>query len=444
MNDQEIISKIVDSPTIEKIPTAEKGPEIIIKEADEFMAQKSQEALRENKSLGQSFLDNPEIAKKIKESNEEITKNDEKHHGILQMIREKISTKAGLIALSLSGLLGKGSSSESPESNLNQNQITANAEIAVADYLVPDRKLYFSEADRRTLVNNIIIRCNPKFAEAKALSDQIEKLKHNFNGKGGDVNMYQAALKSQEHALAQAMQNITPEDLRTAENELAQKEQLVDDTKNQIKTHIQSDAYLQKLAKELSLSLADAKIHQQARLQNLDNLQCRFLSLSGLEEFSGRKGTIGFYLSDGNVIYLPYDLADKILFKEVVNHEILHEVTRCAAGIPSTTKNILKDSYKGRSDNYFSTTPERLVRKQLLDDDMERLGIKKYEEKFTHKHFVKLMDAFWGGKLSRGSMEFIRDTGEEDTEKIINEVANAENYHKAAYPPDWYLDNDKA
>jgi hypothetical protein len=68
-----------------------------------------------------------------------------------------------------------------------------------------------------------------------------------------------------------------------------------------------------------------------------------------------------------------------------------------------------------------------LARKQALDAEMEKLGIKKYDEDFTGEHYDKLLEYNKAGNLSAGAREFIKTTKPEFFKQIFNEIATNKN-----------------
>ena len=82
-------------------------------------------------------------------------------------------------------------------------------------------------------------------------------------------------------------------------------------------------------------------------------------------------------------------------------------------------------NYQSKNQNYgyFFDPSERLVRKQTLDLEMERLGIKRYGEKFTHEHYNQLIRLYNNNKLSQDADRLLETTKPEYFEKIMNEIA---------------------
>ncbi len=143
----------------------------------------------------------------------------------------------------------------------------------------------------------------------------------------------------------------------------------------------------------------------------------------------------GFY-SGGNLFV--FENLDRDQFEETIYHELLHASTDADAGIPKSTKNVLNDTftskpeglgkwnfYPPRFNAYLRNNTERLVRKQILDRELEINGIKKYGEEFTKEHFEQMMQLYDEGGFSEDADEFISTTKRkyEVFKKIFDEVA---------------------
>lgn len=234
--------------------------------------------------------------------------------------------------------------------------------------------------------------------------------------------------------------------------------------KNELEKHINSKAYLDKLKHEHTYTdpkfkwisrilnpTSQAEKLKKKRIENLEAVKTDVSSLKKLKEkytkntFFGKndaQNLHGFYRPREHKIYIPNDEIGK---EETIRHELGHAATRSNDHIPGKSIGILKDSYKtidfGYDDDndnnkywneYYSNPTERLVRKWAVDRDMEELGIKKYEEKFTQEHFEKLANAYNEGKFSDNAEEFIETTkpGFKHFEKIFNEIAKNEDPEK--------------
>ncbi|MFA6416897.1 MAG: hypothetical protein WCW61_01745 [Patescibacteria group bacterium] len=216
--------------------------------------------------------------------------------------------------------------------------------------------------------------------------------------------------------------------------------------------HVKSPEYLKKLMLEYDIDEQAAKEHQQTRLQNIMH------------------GT--YSLDDNNANYETDEKRFSVILPKnhkkhefTVEHEILghktvdaDEYSRKAAKLMSKSgqkidfkkpefKEYLKKTHgdtredtKRVLSNYFRSQPERYARKQVLELEMEQLGIKKYGEEFTDEHYRQLSDLYKKGKLSDDSRQFFSTTKPEYFKIIFNEIAenNSENYRH----PGWNYNKD--
>jgi len=211
--------------------------------------------------------------------------------------------------------------------------------------------------------------------------------------------------------------------------------------KAELLSHIGSSAYMERLTIELGGNREEALRQQQLRMENVSEAEIVFLSPEEMERRFGvgnPKNTRTLGISPAGAkskIYLSLGL-EPLQLHELARHELQHKGTKMSIGIPDNTIDVLKDSYrtfKNKNDEapedlnkYFRVPSERLVRKQQVDFEMERLGIKKYGEKFTSEHHKKLMDAYQKGGVTRNVKEFIETTNPQDFERIFNTIAAAE------------------
>ena len=227
-------------------------------------------------------------------------------------------------------------------------------------------------------------------------------------------------------------------------------------TRKMLIGYISSRAYLERLKKEFSGDFEEAKKEQDERLRRLENVKVDVLASKDImREFKKYKSkdypiefldrileglsVFGFYNEDEHKVIVPdngNENGSARSNKEIMTHEVGHAVTKKDFGIPDRTKKILEDSYIGSgndsiADIYLKIGTERLVRKQAVDFEMERLGIKGYEDEFTKDHYDKLMEYYEKGDLSMDAMEFIRTTKPEYFEIIFNEIA--ENNQEGSY-----------
>jgi hypothetical protein len=208
-------------------------------------------------------------------------------------------------------------------------------------------------------------------------------------------------------------------------------------TKNDLIQHIGSQEYLNKLAIEFNGNLDEAKKCQQERIENLKQVKFEFLSLADMKGRFGKddpknSNVAGFYSSSEHKVFFAYDLNPYEL-NQVMIHEFIHASMRIDKNMSESAKKSLDDSYKNLTEEpaqeknaYYKQSGERIARKQQLDLEMDKLGIKKYGEKFTDEHYEKLMESYKNGKFSRNAKEFIKTTKPEDLKKIFDEIAKQE------------------
>jgi len=198
--------------------------------------------------------------------------------------------------------------------------------------------------------------------------------------------------------------------------------------KEELTFHIKSDEYLAKLKKELNGNEDEAKRYQKIRAENLESVKITPLSLSEMKEKFGKDdppgaNVVGYYDPVGHEAFIAYNHKDKYI---TAMHELIHASTRQEKDITEKAKKILAESTKEGSDDYLKKPEERIARKQILDLEMDKLGIKKYGEEFKDEHYEKLMEYFKEGKLSRPAKEFINTTKPEEFKKIFDELAKNE------------------
>jgi len=220
--------------------------------------------------------------------------------------------------------------------------------------------------------------------------------------------------------------------------------------KQEFVRHISSNAYLIKLAKEFDGDMKRALEEQRTRIELTDTVDIDANSNArtwpeGLENADGYYSLRDHEIKvDGHV----FMMTDRYR-SDVVRHEIAHASTRGDMRITDNARRILQQSYEstkigdanyydskgnflglkqsyGMDDDYLGNDTERLARKQQLDLDMERLGVKKYGEEFTQEHYERIFEEYSKGTLSIGAEEFIETTKQdlEEYKKIFNEVAD--------------------
>ena len=222
---------------------------------------------------------------------------------------------------------------------------------------------------------------------------------------------------------------------------------LIEKAKLEVIKHIESDEYLEKLSKEMGISKKLAKLHQSTRIGNIKNISYDLESKDQILKDTNGRGS-AYYSGGTNKITLPYEAylgheGDKSYFYETVLHEILHESTMYDEGLSGTVEEFLRDSFKNSENDsqkdslYFSEPGELIVRKQILDLEMEKLGIKKYGEIFTEEHYKKLNELKDKYELSTDAVKFIDHIKPENFIDVMNGLAQNNKEEKDYYSPEW-------
>ena len=202
--------------------------------------------------------------------------------------------------------------------------------------------------------------------------------------------------------------------------------------------HVESEEYLGKLLIECEGNIKKAKDTQRKRLEYLKTVNANTVPTSDVDkEYPVPSWLIpdgwspnGFYNPINHEVFVPDDGREYRDYNDsVTKHEFLHSSTRAMWNILSKTNKLLRKSYQPYGvdwiyDIYLGNSSERLVRKQMLDLEMAKLGIKDYGVKFTKDHYKKMVEAYKDGKFSYDAEEFIETTRPEYFEKVFNEIAD--------------------
>jgi hypothetical protein len=438
----------------------EGDPEIDINKASELISRETEKVSQDNLKLIDSFKGDPEVVVVVNSVQAEIKNNEQEHQGkfknLLARIRENKAIRNSILAMSFLTLFGKGDNSKnfSQKDNLNYQSY-----LLTKDDISQPLDFKYSQED---LVNSIMVASNPRLQEVEILKKQCLPIKKFIDEERKKKNPNLKSIASQEHDLSiykKAIDeqllaaNITPTERRAAEERLKKLNQMVQTAKLEIGSHVGSKEYLKKLAREMSITLEEAALHQQTRLQNLKNIKCTFVSLddigSNFSKTSYKNGYVEAYYKTGtNQIYAPYDDSNDARVREAIVHEMWHGITKANEGISGRAKEVLDFTYKSapKIDNkYYSNPTERSARLNSLYMDMKKLGIK-YGKEFTSEDYKILKKAYDANKLSQGSREIIETTEPEDLPRLINALAQTGDKTENYYPPEWFGDqnNDKA
>lgn len=205
--------------------------------------------------------------------------------------------------------------------------------------------------------------------------------------------------------------------------------------------HISSPEYLEKLMTEYNVDREAAKEHQLKRLRNLEmggyyladekayyerngnNFSVILPKNSEKHDFVAEHELLGHKLVDGNNFSRK---ANRLIGKS--GQQINWDESEFKDFLKNTSAKDLEET-KRILGNYMNIS-ERYARKQVLEIEMESLGIKKYGEKFTDGHYEQLMELYNKGELSKDSRQFINTTKPEFFKLIFNEIAedNSDTY----------------
>ncbi len=228
------------------------------------------------------------------------------------------------------------------------------------------------------------------------------------------------------------------EDSPVESGESAELESSFEKLKSEYLAHVSSDEYLQKLTLEFG-DEEIAKQNQEARVKRLQGVRAEFLPKDEMKRRFGKddpKGTSvgGIYFEEENKLFASSDISPT-RFENLVTHELSHVSTKSDKLISGRAGELLTGSFvphqvknpsaiDGEKLNaYLNLKEERLARKQQLDMEMERLGIKKYGEPFTPEVLEKLNDKATLEKLSDDAKMFIRTTDQTQLKRIFDEIA---------------------
>lgn len=117
-------------------------------------------------------------------------------------------------------------------------------------------------------------------------------------------------------------------------------------------------------------------------------------------------------------------------------HEFEHQITYGDFYLSDYAKNLYKSAFdsssvsnfmilKNRTSiNYYSDPTELDAEKKQLEFELDRLGIKKYEEEFTMVHYKKILYGITRGLfISGGAVSFIKHIKHSCIIKIMNTIA---------------------
>lgn len=251
-----------------------------------------------------------------------------------------------------------------------------------------------------------------------------------------------------ESEIKKEREKLNNNDKEIAKKKISELLILVGQAKLEVIKHVQSNEYLGKMIKEMKISKKEAQKHQGELINNVKSILVNF---NNSMRISFEEGALGYYKPWSHEIVIPYDTdieqqKNKDVFCGVLIHEIIHGLTK--AKTTRKEARVFKKSFKKADEKesehrvgYLASPVELIVRKQMLDIEMEKLGIKKYGEKFTEDHYKKILELKKENKLSQGSIELIDHIKSENFPKIMNELAETKENNDNYYSPEWNYKN---
>lgn len=446
----------------ERMPPIESSPanlEKSITNASEHIVRNGLRTIDENNLISESYSDNPEILKIIKDSeNKILTASRNVTKSILQSLRD---TPFGgkITVLFTAGFSYFVISNEISKKNYNDKIYNAKNDSEVIVSKVIDKPYANPESDDYDL-SKISETSSEKSKKEKIslfVAERIKKLQQDLVYVEESILSYKRSIEYNEDLLQShyaswisdslEIKKGYKDDLENAKKKLKfwlnqkkeiqesiavlgnDNEEVFEEERLKLLEHVKSPEYLKKLQKEFGLSEVEAKKHQDVRIKNLEIAHASFQSAEQLE-YDG-----GYYRIGGTEVVISYE-DDKKSIKRAISHELVHESTNAEFGMSKKASYLMKESYipsktlnelYGGDDSvqtkYFGRPEERIVRKQILDLEMEELGIKKYEEPFTKAHYDKLMELLKAGKLSSDARDFMMTTKPEYFIRIFDELS---------------------
>lgn len=197
----------------------------------------------------------------------------------------------------------------------------------------------------------------------------------------------------------------------------------IEEIKLEIVDHFSSDLFLQKLSE--NIGSVKAKEKQENILKNLNTVGVVIASPDSIKKQTGNDGAGACYSVLLHRIMIPFSDINW----EFIEHELLHAAYKSDKELSDDDKKILNKNFtkdkeiSNDKNNYLHESSERIVRKKNLDLEMERLGLKKYEEKFVHEHYIKLKELQEKGRVGIGINDLLNTTNEKELTNIMNTIA---------------------
>lgn len=244
------------------------------------------------------------------------------------------------------------------------------------------------------------------------------------------------------HIYLYKYENVTPQSLY---KEYIGAYKFYDDQRNWLITLVNSPKYGERIINEYGEDLTKGEMVLKIRKNKIEENKYKVVLGS---EVSGT--TQAQYIPSSDSVELPSNF-DKEKDRGLGVHEFTHSMTLGGLIMSPSAKAIFRNAFTTENFNesekvvneralketgldYYANPTELDARKKELEYDMEKLGIKKYEEDFTDTHYQKLLELQKQGKLSSGADQFLRMIKPEYIHLIMNGIA----MHIITDPKEWF------
>ena len=221
------------------------------------------------------------------------------------------------------------------------------------------------------------------------------------------------------------------------QSKIAELRESAEKMKNASMQHIASAEYLRRLTNELGGYSDGAKELQKRRLENLANVTFEFLTKDEMKKRFGaddpvRSYVVGVYNSVENKIFITCNLKNRKDIDETIEHELQHASVGNDKYMTKRAKEFFTTFHDGVKtknpdlDKYLGDYREKMAWKMETDIELEKLGIKKYDEVFTKEHYKILRDKCDKGELPSHLKRLVEKMREVDFIEMFNEIAENE------------------
>lgn len=215
--------------------------------------------------------------------------------------------------------------------------------------------------------------------------------------------------------------------------EMESNDKIVDSVKNSLKKYFLSEAFVKRLENgKAKLKEDEIKEKQKRLINNLTSVKIIYTSIDEINHFNKSKDEedfyIGGYSKEDHAIGISLNIPDSVIknskYKqqfsyldrvETITHELIHASYKADEELTIQEKKMLYFSFRSKemiykkNIPYFRDIAERIVRKVLLEFELQRLNIKNIGETFTEDHYTKLKDLMQKTKieiLKKGNSDY--------------------------------------